>query len=1349
MPHHSSDQEQSPPQAESAWDWLLADRHPKLLPTPWLHDSELEDLVEALLFSERLLGSETRRVQHIERWGVSGDKQDGIDFFGRFNDGTPAAWQVKQLRKLSRADVQEAVKAMTFEKANELYLVYGGIATIQARKEVLEHDGWTLIDRRTLTEMLRLLPTHAQQDIIQRFWGPEVRRHFVTAPGDTLIPFEQFRITRLNSDALLNDCGELAGRGFELAEISRAIEFADMKTPQLLVLNGPGGRGKTRLLVEALTAETQRDPSRAIFCVSPGRVFDAAAMKELTFDTGILVVDDAHNDPPALDPLFALVRNQPNLKLILCTRPSGLPAIRGAMARASFGPDEDLVLNIGELDIKSARKLVKGLTSSISVNFGLRNYIAEQARHSPHVAVILTNLIRKGQISGSIAGNGNLRRVVLARYQEVMIPEDFGALDPDAVHRTIATYACLQPETAAIEDSRAKLAAFCGLSVIQLAQLTRQLIDRGVVLDQEGRLRVVPDVLADQIVEDVAVVEFLDTGFVAELWNTFGPDYYQRLAITLGELDWRIAQRRGPAIMSPVWEAIREKLNSPCPSTLVRELERIAPLAATQPVALVDALETVRLRLDRDDASQMPELDDPEDEDDEIYRIVWPHSRFTTRADVRAKLPKLYGRAAIHESKTLETAVNALLTLACADLRPSHSHPEHARRVLSDDLSNLAVLPDLTYPGRIVNCVKEFCSSHDDAKAVVALSALKPLLAKEELETTQSALYEVSFKAHLISQSAMRPVRDQIRSLLLEEGVSSSLERTGVAIDLLHKALQAPHGYFGATVNADAVLSWENDDLASLSSLKSIAERTQFVTIRRSIRNAITWTAEHAESLPLQHAALSLQYLLDFYTDIRECLADRVMGSHWKPISAKLAYLPTMEELRKQRDCRRDDAKQLTEDQKAKAQQRILTGQSGSRRDQILIVDEKLAYRLLDFGDSSEIVELLGEVTAEARQLGKDPSFRGVWQAILQIEPALAPELVTSISCSKDTHPLDPDLPVLLSRWSHNDLNSTLTWAEDAVRTGRNGVKFALASFIGASSWAKNEGAFTRIWREGSEDSDPRVSEAFLGNSGWYLDTNPIQASAVLLAHELTSRIAANALTGAWRFGHDVAPIQRDETEQSALLSIAARAGLDDFVAQEVVTAAAYTHPELVLDFLFEHVRRGVTLPTDIRELGDAFDKHVVALSNWLADHLQEDAANLGLTLRAALNDQLTSIQALALSTRVPELTPKELITLVRLLASLRLWVPSNLELASLCASQADGNGVLEQVLPELRRGMSLSAWGWVGSESEELTAARDACVAAMDATGSSHLREQLSQSADWFQHVLDELRGRERDEDW
>jgi hypothetical protein len=106
-----------------------------------------------------------------------------------------------------------------------------------------------------------------------------------------------------------------------------------------------------------------------------------------------------------------------------------------------FGPDQQTTIDVGELELGDARRLVKGLIGDLDLSFDLRNYLADQATHSPHVAVILTNLIRTRQLTGAIAVNANLRNLVLHRYQEVLVPGEVEGLDANTARRVIATYA--------------------------------------------------------------------------------------------------------------------------------------------------------------------------------------------------------------------------------------------------------------------------------------------------------------------------------------------------------------------------------------------------------------------------------------------------------------------------------------------------------------------------------------------------------------------------------------------------------------------------------------------------------------------------------------------------------------------------------------------------------------------------------------------------------------------------------------------------------------------------------------------------------------------------------------------
>jgi Restriction endonuclease len=211
---------------ESAAEWLLSDKYSKLLPTPWLTPYEFEEFVERLLWAQRLLGAVVRHVVKVERWGSSGDRQDGVDLVGEFGDGVKAAWQYKHLEALPPAKVKTAVEEMTYKGAEEFYLVFSRVASSRARAEMKEHPGWTLLDRGQLTAMLRELPLQAQRDILEQTWGEAVRRLFIEVPGDEFVSLKTFVTARRNPKSVMNDLGPMVGREDALATLGSASDSA-------------------------------------------------------------------------------------------------------------------------------------------------------------------------------------------------------------------------------------------------------------------------------------------------------------------------------------------------------------------------------------------------------------------------------------------------------------------------------------------------------------------------------------------------------------------------------------------------------------------------------------------------------------------------------------------------------------------------------------------------------------------------------------------------------------------------------------------------------------------------------------------------------------------------------------------------------------------------------------------------------------------------------------------------------------------------------------------------------------------------------------------------------------------
>jgi hypothetical protein len=174
---------------------------------------EFEDFVKRLLRAERYLGPDVRHVAWVQKYGSKGDRQDGIDLRGDYTDGTHAAWQSKHQERLRPFEVRGAVHEVTYEGAEEPYLVYCGVAKQSALEEMDKHEGWTLLDRGDLTDMFRELPLQVQRDILDATWDEDVRRIFLKVPGDAFVSIESFTTERKNADAVMNDLGRWsAGR---------------------------------------------------------------------------------------------------------------------------------------------------------------------------------------------------------------------------------------------------------------------------------------------------------------------------------------------------------------------------------------------------------------------------------------------------------------------------------------------------------------------------------------------------------------------------------------------------------------------------------------------------------------------------------------------------------------------------------------------------------------------------------------------------------------------------------------------------------------------------------------------------------------------------------------------------------------------------------------------------------------------------------------------------------------------------------------------------------------------------------------------------------------------------------
>ena len=691
-----------------------------LPPTTGLSWSQFEDFTERLLSAHRGCAAPLRHVVRVERWGRPGDKQDGIDFEGTFNDGRSAAWQCKRQSGLSSAQVEAAVRTCTFV-ADEYYLVYSGLASTAARRKVAEFQGWEILDQRGLGRYLDDLPLHRRRDVLDATWGVATRKELLEVPGeDAFLSLGSFARERLDSATVLNDLGQHVGRESELRQLHDALDRRG-DWPTVVLVDGPGGRGKTRLLVEALTRFEVAHPQNPVLCLSPGRTLDGGAFAELPHTAAVILIDDAHRDPTAVRSLLHYAQRTAGTQVLLASRPEGLTVLRARIADAGHPLSDVTRVEVGELRRGEARRLVASLTEGLGVTRAVRVYLAGQAVHSPHVAVVAANLVRRHELTMPIVVDDGLRDQVLTRYEE-LATNDVDGVPARTVRRFLAVYAALGP----VDDSdlRSRLADFCDLRTASLLGLRRALLDRGVLVDRNRKVSVVPDVLADDILEREAAVGADSTGFTEELWTAFAHHSTERLVVSLAELDWRLTRRGGPSVIGPVLDVVRRQLRDADDEELHSAIGGLHGLSFTQPPEFIEILEETRQRLQRRN---------PPDAEAVVPSGGGPLQNWTRfRAgvdDVLRALTESYGQCALSAPDLLETALDALWSLGRRDGRPVSQHSDHAVRVITSRLANLAEVPDNSFPPRIISAVERWLTEPAaEGDVVIPLEVLSPLL---------------------------------------------------------------------------------------------------------------------------------------------------------------------------------------------------------------------------------------------------------------------------------------------------------------------------------------------------------------------------------------------------------------------------------------------------------------------------------------------------------------------------------------------------------------------------------------------------------------------------------------------
>ncbi len=1265
-----------------------------------------------------------RRVKRVQRWGRRGDPQHGIDFEGTWADGATVAWQCKRLDDLTAANVRKFVKDCTYV-ADEYYIVYSGEASSAARQEVKKHEGWDIIDQRGLTQMVKSLPLHRQRRLLDAFWGETFRRLFVQIPGvDSFLGIAEIAERRRTSEDLLNDLGPAVGRVSEAAKLSAALDRSG-DWPRIVIVNGIGGVGKTRLMIDCLEAFQTANPPVQVLWLSPGHDLDKDAINLLPLTPAVIVVDDAHRSPTDLAILLNYAAENAGTQLILGVRGLEAQAIRKEVIRIGFRQDQLREITVGRLSLPESRELVASLADGLDLNRSLLEALARQARDTPFMAVLTLNMIRRGQLTGHLALNNDLREQVMARYGDILT-EGVDAVGPEPLKRVLATLSALGTINPDDQEVRFRILSLTGTALTDYLRLREQLRNRGIVIEQNGRVRVMPELFADQVLEQVSSISGTDTGFVEELWNALGDLAGEDLFTSIGSLQWRLIHRDGPQVMHPVWASIEATIDHGGYGDLYTLAGHLGSLPLTQPAKTLDILGRIRHRLDELDGLESGQR--PANLPGDAGMAALFGTGEIDRSAVERRLAVPYGACAANSAEGLETALDALWELGRQDSRPVDSALDHPLGIIIDQLCQLNRLPDPFYPERIIAKAGQWLATMEPQDAVTPLTVLGPFLAKEGTTTEMQDPRAVSLGQFQVNPAWARPHRDAVRALCVKYANDENLSLTAEIVRLLENAVRPPHGYFGANVPDEQRNAWADDDLQTIAALRAIAETTTKSAIRRTVCRAVEIPAGYSTSPEVMHAALSLLHQLDQRED--DDLSDHLLGG------GRLIDVDPQ---------RGKDAPTLSDCvEKVAARSKHSAEGEAEFSDRMEAHEHRSHHRLLRLAGSlwgpqadtkASVDRLDGELREALLTSKSTPNHQII--ILLQLTARQHAERVADIVAAifdLSDGPLDAGLPILLDGLQSS--NKTLVdqiVAETAAH--REGVRWAIGRSAGFFAWANLGAPYTEAITDGVEDPSERVRQAFLTALPFVED--PITVSKTLMAGKATDNtiydILRMPLGGAGKdwyrnLNHDQA---------AAVLDLLATIQVGTFEAEKPITDIATAHPRLVLDRMTGiHSLRHLLRNAGDHNLRAAYSGKPHEVAAWILDGCEsDDPGQVASALTQVAGDRLARGVTDELRAAVGSLGEQQLKNLLGILASLNAWAAHHIELARRLTEHARtfGEDLRKDTLNRVSQHLTPHFWSGNDSGSPELQLA----LAALDLALESETNDELRRAEAEAQRVL------------
>lgn len=608
----------------------------------------------------------------------------------------------------------------------------------------------------------------------------------------------------------------LRGRRLHLDALDAFLSSTEQS---IVVLPGRGGIGKTKLVREW----AERQTSWSVLWASEMRPWHTGAESEIPQGDTLLVVDDAHRYPDLAQVigLVASWRGPQILKMVIATRPSGRDYVNERLAQFV---DETRVLRCPTLKELTLNETIELAEEMLGTGFAhLARPLAQVSQDTPLVTVVGGRLIARGEILPDLLGNHEaFQHAVFDKFAS----ECAGQLPTGGKSKEelLHLLAAVQPVDERAPAFDAAAPAFLGLRSDQIRRNVLALEETGIVIRTRGATRIVPDVLADYLLERASVgPNHYVTGYADAVFEAFHEGFLSNLLKNLAELDWRITQRDPQTrLLENIWSRLREIFRIRKAQERRHMLVEMQKIVVFQPTAVHSLLQ-----LAMDSPAETSYDYGFEVTDEKVIRVV----------------PELLA-VTIYDSESSTDAFRRLWFL-------SKSGPEEirnrARRALKEAIG-YQKYKSLSFNDRVLSHVEALAADPSAYDGDFTPLDLLDTLLDREISHTERQGKGFSVSALAIHYGNVSPLRTRALQTITNCLESSNARIAVEAVESLSHVLSEYHPGLRGEVTAEEQEWQDRERLRALEILTAHVERSSLaLPLVWRIRKLLFWVIERSQ----------------------------------------------------------------------------------------------------------------------------------------------------------------------------------------------------------------------------------------------------------------------------------------------------------------------------------------------------------------------------------------------------------------------------------------------------------------------------------------------------------------------